>query len=97
MKNCLKIVPGLLCVLTAFAAGQACAGARGELLVQLAQAAGDAATGQVPMGATGIQPPAPPVPHPPPPPTATTAEASSGAGPARRSGREFRARPAAIG
>jgi general secretion pathway protein D len=65
MKNCLKIAPGLLCALTAFAAGQACAGARGESPVQLAQAAGDAATTQAPMGATGVQPPAPPVPQPP--------------------------------
>jgi general secretion pathway protein D len=64
MKNCLKIAPGLLCALAAFAAGQAYAGARGESPVQLAQAAGDAATVQAPMGgATGVQPPPPPVPQ----------------------------------
>jgi general secretion pathway protein D len=96
MKNCLKIVPGVLCALTAFAAGHGSAGTRGESPVQLAQAAGDAATTQSPMGSTAVQPPppAPPAaqrpPQQPQPPKPSPAQALPGApaggAPALRSG-----------
>ena len=62
MKKSSKIAPALLCALTALAAGHGPGGARGESPVLLAQAAGDAMTGQFPAGSAGAQPSAPPAP-----------------------------------
>jgi len=81
MMNCLKITFGLLCALTAFVAGHACAGTPSESTVApeaatrfyLAQAAGDRSTGQTP-GSSAAQPPAgPSMAQPPARPSPTQA------------------------
>ena len=81
MMNCLKIASGLLCALTAFVAGYACAGTPSESTVPpeaathfyLAQAAGDRSTGQTPGSATAQPPAVPSTAQPPTRPLTTQA------------------------